>query len=105
MAAKAVAAEEIPAGCVALAMWADSPVAPWPNPQEGAAPWVRCEADGPLRNRRRRPNCRWAVDWCPTRRRYAANLVAAEHIPAGRELLAEAAPHVSAGGDGCPDVV
>eukprot|EP00969_Alexandrium_andersonii_P160423 7088130-Alexandrium_andersonii.AAC.1 len=37
--------------------------------------------------------------------RYAANLVASEHIPAGRELLAEAAPQVSAGGDGCPDVV
>eukprot|EP00969_Alexandrium_andersonii_P030230 1318491-Alexandrium_andersonii.AAC.1 len=31
--------------------------------------------------------------------------MAAEAIPAGRELLAEEAPHVSAGGDGCPDVV
>eukprot|EP00969_Alexandrium_andersonii_P307068 13574414-Alexandrium_andersonii.AAC.1 len=60
MAAKAVAAEEIPAGCIALTMWADSPVAPWPNPQEGAVPWVRCEADGPLRNHRRRPTCQWA---------------------------------------------
>eukprot|EP00969_Alexandrium_andersonii_P019321 843781-Alexandrium_andersonii.AAC.1 len=86
-------------------MWADNPVAAWPNPQEGAVPWVRCETDGPLHERRRRPNCRRAVDWCPTCRRYAANLVAAEHIPAGRELLAEDAPRVTAGGDGCPDVV
>eukprot|EP00969_Alexandrium_andersonii_P052528 2307136-Alexandrium_andersonii.AAC.1 len=45
VAAKAVAAEEIPAGCVALTMWAGNPVAAWPNPQEGAAPWVRCETD------------------------------------------------------------
>eukprot|EP00969_Alexandrium_andersonii_P155609 6879792-Alexandrium_andersonii.AAC.1 len=66
-------------------MWADRPVAPWPNPQDAAVPSLRCG--------RRRPNCRWAVDWCPTCWRYAANLVAAEHIPAGRELLAEAAPH------------
>eukprot|EP00969_Alexandrium_andersonii_P335080 14808480-Alexandrium_andersonii.AAC.1 len=58
--------DSIPAGCIALAMLADKPAAPWPNPQEGAAPWVRCEADGPLRSNRRRPNCRWAVDWCPT---------------------------------------
>eukprot|EP00969_Alexandrium_andersonii_P318324 14061100-Alexandrium_andersonii.AAC.1 len=37
--------------------------------------------------------CVRAVDWCPTCRRYAANLVATEHVPAGRELLAEEAPH------------
>eukprot|EP00969_Alexandrium_andersonii_P310786 13733186-Alexandrium_andersonii.AAC.1 len=84
-------------------MWADRPVAPWPNPQEGAVPWVRCEADGPLCSNRRRPNCRWAVDWCPTFQRYAANLMAAEHVTAGRELLAEAAPRVTAGGEGPPE--
>eukprot|EP00969_Alexandrium_andersonii_P366819 15469330-Alexandrium_andersonii.AAC.1 len=86
-------------------MWADRPVAPWPNPQDGAVPWVLCEADGPLRNRRRQANCRWAVDWCPCCRRYAANLLTTMAVPVGRELLVEAAPHVSAGGAGCPDVV
>eukprot|EP00969_Alexandrium_andersonii_P047442 2081412-Alexandrium_andersonii.AAC.1 len=74
-------------------MWADRPAAPWPNPQERAAPRVRCEADGLLRHRRRQPNCRWAAGWCPGCRRFAANLVATERIPSGRELLANAAPH------------
>eukprot|EP00969_Alexandrium_andersonii_P362955 15460859-Alexandrium_andersonii.AAC.1 len=49
-------------------------------------------------------HCAKAANGRTACRRYAANLVAAEHIPAGRELLAEEAPHVTAGGDGCPDV-
>eukprot|EP00969_Alexandrium_andersonii_P287408 12706469-Alexandrium_andersonii.AAC.1 len=57
LAAKAVAAEAMPAGCAALTMWADTPIAAWPTPQEGSVPWVWCQTDGPLRERRRRPNC------------------------------------------------